>query len=189
MGSLPDWQPLSNMPPVWDLRYWLAGWWMFWLPGVVPVRKAQPWPRIKLKMKGWEGCDGRERPGFVSLDGEVMRRTKVVSGKPAGTQLTRTKRSARVGLHPDAALFQRGSRSKLCFPFRLHHSFYVWVSGRHVSLSKSGRLTHLHFALNLLCRWIIRGSGLGSWSKSTYGHGLVLGHNAGCAKRHVWPDV
>lgn len=150
------------MPPVWDLWYWLAAG-RFWLPGILPVRKAQPWPHIKLKMKGWEGCDGRERPGFVSLNGEVMRRTKVVSSKPAGMQLTRTKRSARVGLHPDAALFQHGSRSSSAFHFIcttafmseyqadmcLSHRAAVWLTSI---------LPSIYLSVDTL------GSGLGSWS-------------------------
>lgn len=48
--------------------------------------------------------------------------TKPLSSQPAGMQLTHTKRSARIGLHPNTSV-SAWQTFKPCFPFHLHKTF------------------------------------------------------------------
>lgn len=90
-----------------------------------PSMEPWPWPRVKVQTGGWETLSSVEwvRPGFVSLNREVMSHTKLPSSQPAGMQLACTKRSARVGLRPNAGLFQRGSHSSPAFHFICTRAF------------------------------------------------------------------
>ena len=79
-----------------------------------------------------------------------MTHTKLPSSQPAGTQLACTKKSARVGLRPNAGLFQHGSYSSPAFHFICTSTFmsgaqsdvFLFVC---VSVCKGDRLTRVHF--------------------------------------------
>ncbi len=107
---------------------------MMKLPGVIPAWEPWPWPHGKVKTGGWEtlSSDGRVRPGFVSLNGEVMSHTKLPRSQPAGMQLTGTKREGRPS--PQRRSVSVWQPFKPCFLFHLQVLLCVDLSQTCVSL-------------------------------------------------------
>lgn len=93
-----------------------------WLQGGIPAWGPWPWPQVSGRLWGLIVECGL---AFVSLNGGVMRHTKLPSSPPAGKLLACTKRKP----SPNMAAFQ-----SLLSIFISTSAFMSWSPVRHVAL-------------------------------------------------------